>query len=87
MLASSDVSRCALLVLASRVMSGVLGGVQWGPAVDGDKVYVALSDLSFRTLRDSSGNVSTGASPEMGGGLVALQLRDGTTSWRARNRI
>ena len=34
---------------------GTLGGIQWGPATDGSKIYVALSDIGF-TARTATGD-------------------------------
>lgn len=62
---------------------GVLGGVQWGPAVDADKIYVALSDIGFRRSKDAAGNILRGINPTVGGGLIALNLRDGARVWRS----
>jgi len=60
-------------------IGGTLGGIQWGSAADGQKIYVALSDLAFaraggRTALDS----------RKGGGIIALQLTTGEKLWTAR---
>src|SRR5260370_14017391 len=47
---------------------GALGGVEWGPAVDDENVYAALSDQNPRK-------------PEMGGGMFALRLATGEKVW------
>lgn len=57
---------------------GTMGGVQWGAAVDGKNVYVAVSDikrimLTFSTLTD--------ADPNQGGGMYALNLATGERVW------
>ena len=57
---------------------GTMGGVQWGAAVDGKNVYVAVSDikrimLTFSTLTD--------ADPNQGGGMFALNLATGEKVW------
>jgi polyvinyl alcohol dehydrogenase (cytochrome) len=54
---------------------GVVGGIEWGPAADENKIYVAVSDAKLNNL----GQVS----PQGGGGLVALQIADGKQTWRA----
>jgi polyvinyl alcohol dehydrogenase (cytochrome) len=61
---------------------GVLGGVQWGSATDGRLAYVALSDQTMRA-RDGGAIVigQTVLDPAIGGGLFALRLTDGSTSW------
>jgi polyvinyl alcohol dehydrogenase (cytochrome) len=66
---------------------GMLGGVQWGSAVDGANVYVALSDFTMKpadkpgpdTRPGLLGNVSIDA--KKGGGLFALRLADGKRVW------
>ena len=59
---------------------GTMGGVQWGSAVDGSNIYVAVSDikrimLTFSTLTD--------ADPNQGGGMFALKLATGEQVWHA----
>ena len=57
---------------------GINGGVQWGMAADGERVYAATSDVvvartaTTRTL-----------DPRSGGGLTALNIADGTRAWHA----
>jgi polyvinyl alcohol dehydrogenase (cytochrome) len=50
---------------------GPLGGMEWGSAVDHDRVYVANSDVRF--LRDGTRRLD----PNAGGGLFGLNLSDG----------
>ena len=57
---------------------GTMGGVQWGSAVDGSNVYVALSDIGRITLTYSQ---TTDADPKQGGGMFALRLSDGKQMW------
>ncbi len=52
---------------------GLLGGVQWGPATDGTKVYVAVSDLAFQ---------GRGPDPSKGGGISAYQVSNGKLLWK-----
>ncbi|MBZ5660917.1 MAG: PQQ-binding-like beta-propeller repeat protein [Acidobacteriia bacterium] len=61
---------------------GINGGVQWGMASDGQKVYAAVSDVS--AVMNTAGPVG-GATfdPAKGGGLTALHLEDGATAWFA----
>jgi len=47
---------------------GVLGGIEWGPAADGERVYVAISDIDRNN-------------PEAGGGLTAIQIATGEKLW------
>ena len=59
------------------------GGVQWGMASDGTKVYAAVSDV----VRPPGGVGGAGPignarlDPIQGGGLTALQLHDGAKAW------
>jgi polyvinyl alcohol dehydrogenase (cytochrome) len=65
---------------------GMLGGVQWGMASDGNNVYAAVSDAVG--IEDPEGGESPpvgGGSfdPAAGGGLTALRLTDGSKTWFA----
>ncbi len=54
---------------------GLLGGVQWGPATDGSRFYVAVSDLSFLPgMR--------GIDPTKGGGISAYRADTGALLWK-----
>ena len=61
---------------------GLNGGVQWGVATDGQKVYAAVSDV--HAVMNTAGPVG-GATfdPAQGGGLTALHLEDGSKAWFA----
>jgi polyvinyl alcohol dehydrogenase (cytochrome) len=61
---------------------GLNGGVQWGMATDGQKVYAAVSDV--HAVMNTAGPVG-GATfdPVEGGGLTALHLEDGSKAWFA----
>jgi polyvinyl alcohol dehydrogenase (cytochrome) len=52
---------------------GPLGGVNWGSAVDGDVMYVAVSDHALADNKTLNPNA---------GGLVAIRLKDGQQLWR-----
>ncbi len=60
---------------------GTLGGVQYGPAVDSNNIYVAISDISFGRIRDQEGKMRGGAIPDVGGGITAYRLKDGKQIW------
>jgi polyvinyl alcohol dehydrogenase (cytochrome) len=66
-----------------------LGGIQWGPAADGDDVYAALSDVGFRRARMDTPGARQGPlgtvalDPRSGGGLFALKLASGERVWIA----
>jgi polyvinyl alcohol dehydrogenase (cytochrome) len=52
---------------------GTLGGIEWGPATDGERIYAALSDEAFLPMGvlDST----------KGGGLFALSVKTGESLW------
>ena len=56
----------------------VLGGVQWGSAVDGENVYVAVSDLGFAPQPSTGRN---GLNPKAGGGMFAFNAATGKQVW------
>jgi polyvinyl alcohol dehydrogenase (cytochrome) len=66
-----------------------LGGIQWGPAADGDNVYAALSDIGFRPAAADTPGARQGLlgsivlDPRSGGGLFALKLATGERMWTA----
>jgi len=62
---------------------GVNGGVQWGMAADGQKVYAANSDVgrSSATNPDPNDPRPVPFDPEQGGGLTALRITDGKREW------
>jgi polyvinyl alcohol dehydrogenase (cytochrome) len=65
---------------------GYLGGSQWGSASDGEKLYVAVSDLGLGAVADKT--IPQGfrlvADPAKGGGLHAFDLKTGKTVWSAK---
>jgi polyvinyl alcohol dehydrogenase (cytochrome) len=66
-----------------------LGGIQWGPASDGENVYAALSDIGFLRGPSESPGARQGPlgtftlDPRAGGGLFALKLATGERVWSA----
>ena len=61
---------------------GTNGGVQWGPASDGRKVYASVSDVV--RLQNVSGAALVGSAqldPNEGGGLTALDVVTGNRVW------
>lgn len=58
---------------------GVLGGIEWGPASDAERLYVALSDEAF--LPPAKSAEPFPLDPEKGGGLFALILDNGERLW------
>jgi polyvinyl alcohol dehydrogenase (cytochrome) len=55
---------------------GVLGGIEWGAATDGGRLYAAISDEGFLP----SGH-DNDLDPNIGGGIFALELEDGEQAW------
>ena len=68
----------------SRVgQGGTLGGLQWGPASDGTRVYVALSDIGFtRTRQAGSNDFKQELDPTRGGGMFAFRVDNGERLWK-----
>jgi polyvinyl alcohol dehydrogenase (cytochrome) len=60
---------------------GYLGGIQWGPAADGENVYVALSDVGRRSTHDTTEVRSFSLDSEVGGGMFAYQIATGEEIW------
>ena len=61
---------------------GVNGGVQWGMASDGQKVYAATGD-SVKTGGTGALVGNAAYDPASGGGLTALRIADGSKAWFA----
>lgn len=57
---------------------GVIGGIQWGMASDGQNVYAAVSDATFTATA-----LARVVDPKVGGGLTALRIEDGRKVWYA----
>lgn len=64
---------------------GILGGIEWGMAADGDKMYAAVSD-AVRALKEITINgqklIRQAFDPVKGGGLFALRLSTGEKVWQ-----
>jgi polyvinyl alcohol dehydrogenase (cytochrome) len=84
-----DPARNGAIVWQVRVgKGGVNGGVQWGMASDGERIFAAVSDVG-RTANTSSDPASLARfilSPTEGGGLTALAIADGKTIWNVQRR-
>ena len=59
---------------------GILGGIEWGPANDGRRVYVAIGDIRWNTPDLLDPKLALDAN--IGGGVVALNLDDGKIVWQ-----
>ena len=62
---------------------GTNGGVQWGMASDGQKVYAAVSDLVRKAPPGTVIQVGLPPDPTQGGGLTALRIATGEKVWYA----
>jgi polyvinyl alcohol dehydrogenase (cytochrome) len=65
---------------------GVNGGVQWGMASDGQKIYAATADsakLPSNVPRNAQLVGNAAYDPAAGGGLTALRIADGSKAWFA----
>lgn len=81
-----DPAKKGEIVWQARVgKGGVNGGVQWGMASDARHVYAAVSDVARIRRSDADPNdpARFTLNPTEGGGLTALDLRDGRTVWHA----
>jgi polyvinyl alcohol dehydrogenase (cytochrome) len=58
---------------------GVLGGIEWGIAFDGNRVYAPLSDLGF--LPSKAGDLPSNLNPAQGGGMFAFKIENGERLW------
>jgi polyvinyl alcohol dehydrogenase (cytochrome) len=82
-----DPDREGQILWQTRVgQGGVLGGIQWGSASDGESAYVAVSDLQIAPVRDPStpAGYRLGVDPNHGGGLFALRVATGEKVWSAK---
>ena len=63
-----------------------LGGSQWGSASDGQKVFVAISDIGIGTKPDPTlpQGYRTVLDPNKGGGLHGIDLKTGKIVWSAK---
>lgn len=64
---------------------GPLGGSQWGSASDGEKIYVAISDLGLGARPDAHAPAGYRLvlDPNKGGGLYAVDIKTGKVTWSA----
>jgi polyvinyl alcohol dehydrogenase (cytochrome) len=79
-----DPDRKGAILWQTRVgKGGTNGGVQWGMASDGQKVYAAVSDLVRKAPPGTILQVGLPPDPTQGGGLTALRISDGEKVWYA----
>jgi len=60
---------------------GTNGGVQWGMATDGQRVYASVSDVVRLRKTDALDTRRFALDPTQGGGLTALRVADGSRDW------
>jgi polyvinyl alcohol dehydrogenase (cytochrome) len=60
---------------------GTGGGIQWGMASDGRNVYAAVADPGRRRQTDPLNPRRYELDPEVGGGVSALRIADGSRQW------
>lgn len=60
-----------------------LGGIQWGPAADDEKVYVAVADATYQKgdINTALAGGALALDPKAGGGLFALRTNTGEKVW------
>jgi polyvinyl alcohol dehydrogenase (cytochrome) len=79
-----DLDRSGAVIWQARVgRGGPLGGIQWGIASDGKRVYAAVSDVTFQTGAVIGSGKPFEADPKTGGGLFALDIGSGRLLWSA----
>ena len=79
-----DPNRQGAIVWQVRVGKGSAnGGVEWGMASDGQKVYAAVSDVGRTRPTDPLDTRRSILDPRAGGGLTALRIADGAKAWFA----
>ena len=80
-----DPDRKGEILWQTRVGKGSTnGGVQWGMASDGQKVYAAVSDLARKAPPGTVIQVGLPPDPTQGGGLTALRIANGEKVWYAK---
>ncbi len=77
-----DPAKKGEIVWQARVgQGGINGGVQWGMATDGQRVFAAVSDLKRMRQTNPSDPRRSIVDPNVGGGLTALRVVDGKEEW------
>lgn len=77
-----DPAKKGEVVWQTRVgVGGTNGGVQWGMATDGQRVFATVSDVKRSPNRSQTDPRRAVLDPTVGGGLTALRVADGTKEW------
>ncbi len=86
-----DPDRKGAILWQTRVgRGGTLGGVQWGSASDGQNVYAAVSDITFKAPPkpvEGAPRPRRTVDSEIGGGLFALDAATGARVWAAEKPV
>src|SRR4030095_6570913 len=79
-------SKGAVLWQTRAGQGSALGGSQWGSASDGQKVFVAISDIGIGAKPDASlpQGFRSVLDPNKGGGLHGIDLKTGKIVWSAK---
>ena len=62
-------------------VGGTNGGVQWGMATDGQRVFATVSDVKRMRQISQTDTRRNLLDPKVGGGLTALRVADGKQEW------
>ncbi len=82
MLHAIDPDREGEILWQQRVgKGGLIGGIQWGSAVDAKQIYVALSDIGVTTVKNSDIGFDTTLDSSVGGGMFAYDIETGERKW------
>ena len=63
-------------------VGGTNGGVQWGMATDGQRVFATVSDIKRLRQTNQADPRRSLLDPNTGGGLTALRVADGKKEWQ-----
>ena len=74
-------NRGAILWQTRVGQGGTNGGVQWGMATDGQRVFASVSDVGRTRQTDPTDPRRYVLDPKAGGGLTALRVADGSVAW------
>jgi polyvinyl alcohol dehydrogenase (cytochrome) len=77
-----DPAKKGEIVWQTRVgKGGTNGGVQWGMATDGQRVYASVSDVGSTRQTNAFDTRRFTLDPTQGGGVTALHVADGSRNW------
>jgi polyvinyl alcohol dehydrogenase (cytochrome) len=77
-----DPAKQGEVVWQTRVgLGGTNGGVQWGMATDGQRVFATVSDVKRSRQTSQTDTRRYVIDPNVGGGLTALRVADGAQVW------